>query len=165
MTWTWAINVVTVVCDLNKVGLKALIYILSSWCEMGWNLGFFLNEVVDKVSVTLFPRIIAIPQIIASLKHRPPPPTSLTPLAIFSFFYPVPVIIRLSFQKIRYCMKFLVFFSTTYTQQEYCIFSVPTAVSKLLYFITLQCTSWLNHLLSSSHKYCTSTYCLKYSFF
>ena len=98
------------------------------------------------------------------LPQTPPPPT-LTPLAIFSFFYPVPVIIRLSFQKIRYCMKFLVFFSTTYTQQEYCIFSVPTAVSKLLYFITLQCTSWLNHLLSSSHKYCTSTYCVKYNFF
>lgn len=57
------------------------------------------------------------------------------------------------------------FSSTTYTQQEYCIFSVPTAVSKLLYFITLQCTSWLNHLLSSRHKYCTSTYCLKYNFF
>ena len=39
---------------------------------MGWNLGFFLNEVVDKVSVTLFPQIIAIPQIIASLKHPHP---------------------------------------------------------------------------------------------
>ena len=41
---------------------------------MGWNLGFFLNGVEDKVSVTLFPQIIAIPQIIASLKHPPPPP-------------------------------------------------------------------------------------------
>lgn len=137
---------------------------MSSRCEMGWNLGFFLNEVVDKVSVTLFPQRNSHPSkliIIASLKHPPTP----TPLAIFSFFYPVPVIIQLLFQKIRYCMKFLFFFSTTYTQQEYCIFSVPTAVSKLLYFITLQCTSWLNHLLSSSHKYCTSNYCLKYNFF
>ena len=99
---------------------------------MGWNLGFFSNEVVDKVSVTLFPRIIAIPQIITSLKH-PPPPTP-TPLAIFSFFYPVPVIIRLSFQKIRYCIKFLVFFSTTYTQQEYCIFFSPNSCIKIALF-------------------------------
>ena len=90
MTWTWAINVVTVVCDLNKVGLKALIYILSSWCEMGWNLGFFLNEVVDKVSVTLFPRIIAIPQIITSLKHRPPPPHHPNPSCHFLFLLSCP---------------------------------------------------------------------------
>lgn len=41
MKWTWTINIVTVVCDLNKVGLKALIYCHhNSWCEMGWNLGF-----------------------------------------------------------------------------------------------------------------------------
>ena len=26
MKWTWKINIVTVVWDLNKVGLKALIY-------------------------------------------------------------------------------------------------------------------------------------------
>lgn len=26
MKWTWKINIVTIVCDLNKVGLKALIY-------------------------------------------------------------------------------------------------------------------------------------------
>ena len=75
---------------------------------MGWNLGFFLNEVVDKVSVTLFPQRNSHPSKLI-IKHPPHPPTP-TPLAIFSFFYPVPVIIRLLFQKIRYCMKFLGFF-------------------------------------------------------
>ena len=77
---------------------------MSSWCEMGWNLGFFVNEVVDKVSVTLFPQRNSHPSKLI-IKHPTP-----TPLAIFSFFYPVPVIIRVLFQKIRYCMKFLVFF-------------------------------------------------------
>ena len=77
-------KIVTVVCDRNKVGLKALIYILSSWCEMGWNLAFFLNEVVDKVSVTLFPQRNSHPSkliIIASLKH-PPPPQPLWPFSL-----------------------------------------------------------------------------------
>lgn len=146
MKWTWTINIVTVVCDLNKVGLKALIY-----CHHGvkWD-----GTLGSKQS-------ISYRYLISSNNRLPQITPTPTPLGNFSFFYPIPVIIRLLFQKIRYCMKFLVFFSTTYTQQEYCIFSVPTAVSKLLYFITLQCTSWLNHLLSSSHKYCTSSYCLK----
>lgn len=137
---------------------------MSSWCEMGWNLGFFLNEVGDKVSVTLFPQIIAIPQIIASLKHPPPPPPQ--PLWPFSLsFIPSLLLFGYYSRKSGIVWNSWYFFSTTYTQQEYCIFSVPTAVTKLLYFITLQCTSWLNHLLSSWHKYCTSTYCLKYNFF
>ena len=58
-----------------------------------------------------------------------------------------------------------IFFQLHAHSKNIVFFSVPTAVSKLLYFITLQCTSWLNHLLSSWHKYCTSTYCLKYNFF
>ena len=66
--------------------------------------------------------------------QTPPPPPTPTPLAIFSFFYPVPVIIRLLFQKIWYCMKFLVFFSTTYTQQEYCIFFIPNSCIKIALF-------------------------------
>ena len=139
---------------------------MSSWCEMGWNLGFFLNEVVDKVSVTLFPQRNSHPSkliIIASLKHPPPPPQPLWPFSL-SFILSL---LLFSYYSRKYGIVWnsCFFFSTTYTQQEYCIFSVPTAVSKLLYFITLQCTSWLNHLLSSSHKYCTSTYCLKYNFF
>ena len=105
---------------------------MSSWCEMGWNLGFFLNEIVDKVSVTLFPQIIAIPQIIASLKH-PPPPT-LTPLAIFSFFYPVPVIIQLLFQKIQYCMKVLVFFFNYIHTAGILYFFSPNSCIKITLF-------------------------------
>lgn len=135
---------------------------MSSWCEMGWNLGFFLNEVVDKVSVTLFPQRNSHPSkliIIASLKHP-------NPSGHFLFLLSCPCYYSAIIPENTVLYEIPVFFfSTTYTQQEYCIFSVPTAVSKLLYFITLQCTSWLNHLLSSSHKYCTSTYCLKYNFF
>ena len=55
---------------------------------MGWNLGFFLNEVVDKVSVTLFPQRNSHPSkliIIASLKHPPPPPPQ--PLWPFSLSF------------------------------------------------------------------------------
>lgn len=58
-----------------------------------------------------------------------------------------------------------IFFELHTHSKNIVFFSFPTAASKLLYFITLQCTSWLNHLLSSWHKYCTSTYCLKYNFF
>ena len=61
MKWTWTINIVTVVCDLNKVGLKALIY-----CHHGVKWDEALGS--RQSTVTLFPRIIAIPQIIASLK-------------------------------------------------------------------------------------------------
>ena len=136
---------------------------MSSWCEMGWNLGFFLNEVVDKVSVTLFPQRNSHPSKLI-IKHPPPPPPQ--PLWPFSLSFILSLLL-FGYYSRKYSIVWNSwgFFSTTYTQQEYCIFSVPTAVSKLLYFITLQCTSWLNHLLSSSHKYCTSTYCLKYNFF
>ena len=103
--------------------------------------------------------------IIASLKHPPPPPHP-NPSGHFLFLLSCPCYYSASIPENTVLYEIPVFFfSTTYTQQEYCIFSVPTVVSKLLYFITLQCTSWLNHLLSSSHKYCTSTYCLKYNFF
>ena len=100
---------------------------------MGWNLGFFLNEVVDKVSVTLFPQRNSHPSKLI-IKH-PPPPTP-TPLAIFSFFYPVPVIIRLLFQKIRYCMKFLVFFLTTYTAGILYFFSPNSCIKITLFYNT-----------------------------
>ena len=130
---------------------------------MGWNLGFFLNEVVDKVSVTLFPQRNSHPSKLI-IKHPPPPPPQ--PLWPFSLSFILSLLLFGYYsRKYGIVWNSWFFFSTTYTQQEYCIFSVPTAVSKLLYFITLQCTSWLNHLLSSSHKYCTSTYCLKYNFF
>ena len=68
---------------------------MSSWCEMGWNLGFFLNEVVDKVSVTLFPQRNSHPSkliIIASLKHPPPQPlrpfslSFILSLLLFSYY-------------------------------------------------------------------------------
>lgn len=108
---------------------------MSSWCEMGWNLGFFLNEVVDKVSVTLFPQRNSHPSkliIIASLKHPTP-----TPLAIFSFFYPVPVIIQLLFQKIRYCMKFLgLFFHYIHTAGILYFFSPNSCIKITLFYNT-----------------------------
>lgn len=93
----------------------------------------------------------------------PPPPQPLWPFSLS--FIPSLLLFGYYSRKSGIVWNSWYFFSTTYTQQEYCIFSVPTAVTKLLYFITLQCTSWLNHLLSSWHKYCTSTYCLKYNFF
>ena len=130
---------------------------------MGWNLGFFLNEVVDKVSVTLFPQRNSHPSKLI-IKHPPPPHPNPSGHFLFLLSCPCYYSAIIPENMVLYEIPGF-FFSTKYTQQEYCIFSVPTAVSKLLYFITLQCTSWLNHLLSSSHKYCTSTYCLKYNFF
>ena len=101
---------------------------------MGGNLGFFLNEVVDKVSVTLFPQRNNHPSKLI-IKH-PPPPTP-TPLAIFSFFYPVPVIIRLLFQKIRYCMKFLVFFfNYIHTAGIFYFFSPNSCIKITLFYNT-----------------------------
>lgn len=104
---------------------------MSSWCEMGGNLGFFLNEVVDKVSVTLFPQRNNHPSKLI-IKHHPPP--TPTPLAIFSFFYPVPVIIRLLFQKIRYCMKFLVFFFNYIHTAGILYFFSPNSCIKITLF-------------------------------
>lgn len=99
MKWTWTINIVTVVCDLNKVGLKALIY-----CHHGvkWDGTLGSRQSISYLisSNKSHPSNNRLPQI------TPTP----TPLGNFSFFYPIPVIIRLLFQKIRYCMKFLVFF-------------------------------------------------------
>lgn len=137
---------------------------MSSWCEMRWNLGFFWNEVVDKVSVTLFPQIIAIPQIIAALKHPPPPQPQ--PLWPFSLSF-IPSLLLFGYYSRKYGIVWnsWYFFQLHTHSKNIVFFSFPTAASKLLYFITLQCTSWLNHLLSSWHKYCTSTYCLKYNFF
>ena len=40
---------------------------------------------------TVFPRIIAVPRLITSIiAPRPPPPSTHTPLAFFSFFNPLP---------------------------------------------------------------------------
>ena len=98
MKWTWTINIVTVVCDLNKVGLKALIY--CHHC-VKWDGTLGLRQSISYLisSNNSHPSNNRLPQI-----------TPTHPLGNFSFFYPIPVIIRLLFQKIRYCMKFLVFF-------------------------------------------------------
>ena len=148
MKWTWTINIVTVVCDLNKVGLKALIY-----CHHGvkWDGTLGLRQRISYLisSNNSHPSNNRLPQITPTL------------WAISLSFIPSLLLFGYYSRKYGIVWNSWYFFSTTYTQQEYCIFSVPT----VLYFITLQCTSWLNHLLSSSHKHCTSTYCLKYNFF
>lgn len=41
------------------------------------------------VVCTIFPRVIAVPQLIASVEYSQPPPTP-TSLAFFSFVYPIP---------------------------------------------------------------------------
>ena len=117
---------------------------------MGWNLGFFFNDVVDRVSVTLFPQTIAIPRLIASIKiNNPPTTTALASPAdllrgasripspwgmnvcgggynrsghlLFLLSHPCYYSAIIQENTVLYEIPSN-FFSTTYTQQEYCIF-------------------------------------------
>ena len=103
-----------------------------------------------------------------SNNRRPqtPPPPQPQPLWPFSLSF-IPSLLLFGYYSRKYGIVWnsWYFFQLHTHSKNIVFFSFPTAASKLLYFITLQCTSWLNHLLSSWHKYCTSTYCLKYNFF